>query len=101
MYSVRAHGRHREIPYKDTYILLIPGRTIYEEDEEVIEHLRMYNVPEDGRGIEIIKLPDEKEKKKSVRSMSLTELRDHATSEGVDWEETDARNDIMRKLRDN
>lgn len=99
MYEVRVYGRNRDIPWvkdkQQTHIHLIAGSPVQTDDEEMVDHLRKFHLPEEGRGIEIINI----KKKKSVRSMSLQELRAEYEAIGGHYVESDSRMDIMKKLR--
>lgn len=102
MYEVRVYNRNRDIPCvineQQTHIHLVAGSPKLIDDEELIDHLRKFHNPSEGRGIEIVEV-DLKEKQKSVRSMSLDELRTFAISKGVDFDDSDSRMEIMKRLR--
>lgn len=93
-WKIRVYGRRREIPWKGTYLLLIPGQTRIEEDEEIVNHLRKFHDPQLGNGIHIEELAD----KKKIRSMKREELIDHAIAAGVNVDPDNTRQEIMKKL---
>lgn len=101
MYEIRVHGRNRDIPWtngnEQTHIHLIAGAPRRIDDEEMVEHLRKFHQPQEGRGIEIVEVDL---KPKSVRSMKAEELRAFADSKGVEYSESDSRMAIMKKLRE-
>jgi hypothetical protein len=100
MYEIRVYGKNRDIPwFKDneqTHIHLIAGAPRRTDDEDMVEHLRKFHQPQEGRGIEITEVGVQP---KSVRSMNAEELRMFADSKGVEYSETDSRMDIMKKLK--
>lgn len=100
MYQVRVYGKNRDIPWthnkRQSHIHLIAGSPKLIEDEDLVDHLRKFNLPEKGRGIEITEIDA---KTKSVRSMSLLELRELADSMDVEYADSDSRMDIMKKIR--
>lgn len=96
MYEVCVRGKNRHIPWNGTHIHLYAGSPIRTDDKELIDHLRKYHNPAEGRGIAIKEVESEK---KSVRSMSLDELREFAILKSVDFDDSDSRMEIMKKLR--
>ncbi len=100
MYEVRVYGKQRRIPWKDTYILLVPGTVRREVDEEIVEYLRKFHQPQQGRGIEITEVKDEKTaEKKSLEKMNKKKLQAEATASGVDFSESDTRRELIQKIR--
>ncbi len=100
MYEVRVYGKHRRIPWKDTYILLVPGTVRREVDEEIVDHLRKFHQPQQGRGIEITEVKEEKTAgKKSLEKMNKKKLQAEATASGVDFSESDTRRELIQKIR--
>lgn len=100
MYEVRVYGKQRRIPWKDTYILLVPGTVRREVDEEIVDHLRKFHQPQQGRGIEITEVKEEKTAgKKSLEKMNKKKLQAEATASGVDFSESDTRRELIQKIR--
>lgn len=99
MYKIRVYRKNRKIPWpeKKTHILLIAGRAIQTDDEEMVDHIRKFHVPEEGRGISIEEI---EVKSKSVRGMTLPELQELADSKDVVYSESDSRMDIMKSLKE-
>lgn len=99
MTEIRVYGKNREIPWpeKMTHILLIAGSPIQTDDKEMVDHIRKFHLPEEGRGISIEEVVM---KSKSVREMTLEELKALADSKGVEYSEDDSRMDIMNKLKE-
>lgn len=103
MYEVRVYGKQRRIPWKDTYILLVPGTVRREVDEEIVDHLRKFHQPQQGRGIEITEVKEERSlktaEKKSLEKMNKKKLQAEATASGVDFSESDTRRELIQKIR--
>lgn len=95
MYEINVYQKQRRIPWRDTYILLTPGKSVQVDDEEVVEHLRKFHDPQNGNGISIKEI----QKPKSVKAMNLQELREFAAEKGVDFDDSDSRQELMKKLR--
>ena len=77
MFEICVYGKNRDIPWpqKKTHIYLIAGSPKRTENEEMVEHLRKFHLPEENRAISIKEVDV---KPKSVRGMTLLELRDLA-----------------------
>lgn len=101
MYEISVHGRNRDIPWhhdgQQTHIHLIAGIPRQTDDEEMVDHIRKFHAPEEGRGIGIKEIDV---KSKSVRGMTLPELQELADSKDVAYSESDSRMDIMNKLKE-
>lgn len=99
MYEIRVYDRNRDIPWvkdeQQTHIHLIAGMPIQTENEQMVEHLRKFNNPAEHRGISIKEIS----KSRSVRSMTLDELRSLADSMDVEYADSDSRMVIMKKIR--
>ncbi len=96
-YEIRVYDNPRDIPWKDTHIRLNPGYPVQMDDEEMVEHIRLFHNPAEHRAISIKEIVEQK----SVRSMNLPELREHADSMGVEYEDSDSRTDIMKRIKVN
>ena len=98
MFEIHVYGRNREIPWpeKTTHIMLYAGSPMQTDDTEMVDHIRKFHLPEEGRGISIEAVEMES---KSVRGMTLDELRTLADSKGAEYSESDSRMDIMKKIR--
>lgn len=97
MFEIHVYGRNREIPWKNSHIMLYAGRPVRTDDQEMVDHIRNFHNPAEGRGISI----KEVEKKQTNPSrMKLQELRELAESKGVEYSEDDSRVDIMNKLKE-
>jgi hypothetical protein len=98
MFEIRVYGKNRDIPWpeKMTHIHLTAGSPVQTDDTEMVEHIRKFHNPAEGRGIEIVEI---ELKSKSVRAMTLSELRDLAGSMDVDYDDSDSRMSIMKKIR--
>ena len=96
MYEVRVYRSNRDIPWKGSHIHLIVGVPLQTDNKEMVDHFRKYHQPKLGRGIAIKEIES---KLKSVRSMSLDELREFAISKGVEFDDSDSRMEIMKKIR--
>jgi len=98
MFEISVFGKNREIPWpeKMTHILLRAGSPVQTDDEEMVGHIRKFHNPAEGRGISIEEVVMES---KSVRQMTLSELRTLADSKDVEYTEDDSRMDIMKKIR--
>ncbi len=94
-YAIRVYDKARDIPWKGDHIHLVPGHAKRIEDEELVEHIRKFHNPEQHRAISIREIIEQK----SVRSMNLAELRDHADSIGVEYIDSDSRNSIMKRIK--
>ena len=92
---VTVYGKNRDIPWVQdeqvTHIRLIAGNPHEIEDGDLIEHLRKFDRPQEGRGIQIVEKPA---KSKNPSRMKLEELRELADSS-----DDDSRSDIMKKIR--
>lgn len=90
MYRISVFGSRRTIPSGNGFIHLDPRRPLETDDESLTEYLRHFP------RIQIEKI----EPLKSVRSMTLEDLRGFARSKGVGFDHDDSRTDIMKKLRE-
>lgn len=98
MYEIRVYGRNREIPWpeKMTHIMLYAGSPTQTDDVEMVDHIRKFHLPEEGRGISIEEVDV---KSANPSRMTLVRLRALADSTGVEYSEDDSRSDIMKKIR--
>lgn len=94
---IRVYDKARDIPWKGDHIHLVPGHPIETDDQEMVDHFRKFHNPAEHRAISIKEVLEPK----SVRSMNLAELREHAGSVGVEYEDSDSRNDIMKRIKVN
>ncbi len=94
-HAIRVYDKARDIPWKGDHIHLVPGHAKRIEDEELVDHIRKFHNPAEHRAISIKEILEPK----SVRSMTLTELREHADSIGVEYIDLDSRNDIMKRIK--
>lgn len=94
-HEIRVYHRNRDIPWKDTHIRLVPGQPVTIDDEEMVDHIRKFHNPVEHRAISIREILEPK----SVRSMNLVELREHADSIDVEYADSDSRNDIMKRMK--
>lgn len=100
MYEVRVYRKNRDIPWvhdkRQTHIHLVAGSPLQTDNKEMVDHIRKFDNPTAGRPISIKQIDL---KPKSVRSMSLIELRELADSMDVEYAGSDSRMDIMKKIR--
>ena len=94
-HKVSVYDKARDIPWKGDHIHLVPGHPMVIDNEELVDHIRKFHNPAEHRAISIKEILEEK----SVRSMTLPELREHADSIGVEHEDSDSRNDIMKRIK--
>lgn len=98
-YSIQVYGKNRDIPWERptglTHIHLMTGTPKITDDEEMVEHIRLFHAPKQGRGIEITEIADQK----PIKSLDMAEMKDLADSVGVGYTDGDSRNQIMKRIK--
>ena len=94
-YEIRVYDKARDIPWKGDHIHLVPGHPKLIDNEEMVDHIRKFHNPEEHRAISIKEIVEQK----SVRSMKLPELREYADSIGAEYQDSDSRSDIMKRIK--
>lgn len=100
MHAIRVYGKNRKIPgwihnNKQTYILLVVGKTLKTDNKEMVDHIRKFHVPEQGRGISIKEIPASK----PIKSLDMAGMKALADSVGIEYTDDDSRNAIMKRIK--
>lgn len=96
MYEIRVYDNHRDIPWKGSHIHLTPGMPLPIDDAELADHIRKFSNPEQHRGISVKEV---EAKTKNPSRMTLDELRGLADSVGAEYEDSDTRSELMKRIK--
>lgn len=98
MFEISVYGQNRQIPFpkRQTHIMLYAGRPVKTDDEELVEHVRKFHAPEQGRGISVKEIDT---KPVSIKSLDMAGMKALADSVGVEYTDDDSRNAIMKRIK--